>query len=78
MKQNKNRIVQATVIYFNESLGSGIAKVEGAEERIRFTYKEIEGLEGFKLLFVGDKIEIHFTEHGKRVKRISESPLRTD
>uniref|UniRef100_A0A7C2K5C9 Cold-shock protein n=1 Tax=candidate division WOR-3 bacterium TaxID=2052148 RepID=A0A7C2K5C9_UNCW3 len=78
MKENRNRIVKATVIYFNENLGSGIARIENTQERIRFSYKEIEGMEGFRLLFAGDKIEIIFTEQGKKVRKLSESPLRAD
>jgi len=66
------------VLQFNENLGIGVVKIIGQEERLKFTYREVEGEEGFKILFPGDMVEIFKNGKKVRIRKIGENLVRTD
>lgn len=74
----KSKTKKAKVLVFNENLGFGILQVLGSKERIRFNYKNLKGIDGFKILFPGDIVEITKIGNNLEVRKISESPIRID
>lgn len=73
-----SRTKKAKILIFNENLGTGILKIIGSSEKIRFSYRDLIGPEGFKILFPGDLVEVYFKEGRIEIRKINESPLRID
>lgn len=48
---------RGTVVFFDENLGRGLLRLETGE-RVRFTYRDLAGAEGFQILFEGEQVEI--------------------
>ncbi|MEO0198873.1 MAG: hypothetical protein ABIM21_04645 [candidate division WOR-3 bacterium] len=74
----KSKTKKAKVLVFNENLGIGILQILESKERVRFNYKNLKGIEGFKILFPGDIVEIRETGNNLEVRKISEGPIRID
>jgi cold shock CspA family protein len=66
------------VIFFNESLGTGILRLDYSNEKIRFNYRDLDGAEGFRILFPGDIVQVSIQNGKIKVKKIGESYLRAD
>ncbi len=79
MNQKNNELEKiAKVLVFNENLGEGIALVYSTGEKIRFSYREIEGIDGFKILFPGDVVKVIQKGKKKKILKVYESQIRTD
>ncbi len=79
MSLKNNTLLYGKVVFFNENLGTGIIRLDTSSRRIKFNYKSLDdGIEGFKILFPGDRVQVLYSNNKVKVNKIGESLVRAD